>query len=211
MDILMEAVAPNAFHDSGASFDKPKCHPYTRVKILEIIMHWIIGENKDAQASKQFMWLNGAAGCGKSSIAQSTIESCIERGVLLASFFFSRSDPTRNHAGSLVATLAYQVYCAFPETQVQTEILSAIKKDPLIFKKKPTTTIHFPHYSTTEDALFKESTYPSPGAIPNCHRRSGRVHRSHCPESNLKWSRRVFAQLQPMYPDFCRQSPRARY
>ncbi|KAF9565065.1 hypothetical protein CPC08DRAFT_212516 [Agrocybe pediades] len=134
-DILMEAVAPNALHDSGASFDRPKCHPRTRAKILEIIMRWIVGEDEDARAGKQFLWLNGAAGCGKSAIAQSTIESCIKRGLRLASFFFNRSDPTRNYAGSLVATLAYQLYCAFPETEVQTDILLAIKKDPLIFKK----------------------------------------------------------------------------
>ncbi|KAF4617826.1 hypothetical protein D9613_006344 [Agrocybe pediades] len=135
MDILMEAVAPNAFHDSGASFDKPKCHPQTRLKILEIIMRWIVGQDEDAQARKPFLWLNGAAGCGKSTIAQSTIESCIGRGVLLASFFFSRSDSTRNHAGPLVATLAYQLYGAFPGSEVQKDILSAIQKDPLIFKK----------------------------------------------------------------------------
>ncbi|KAF9565058.1 hypothetical protein CPC08DRAFT_704865 [Agrocybe pediades] len=135
-DILKGAVAPNALHDSRASFDRPKCHPRTREKILEMIMRWILGvEDENIQASKQFMWLNGAAGCGKSTIAQSTIESCTKRGLLLASFFFSRSDSTRNHAGSLVATLAYQLYCAFPDTDVQTEILSAIKKDPLIFKK----------------------------------------------------------------------------
>ncbi|KAF9565050.1 hypothetical protein CPC08DRAFT_211928 [Agrocybe pediades] len=135
IDILADAVAPNAFHDSGASFDKPKCHPRTRLKILEIIMRWIEEQGGDPQARKQFLWLNGAAGCGKSAIAQSTIESCIERGLRTASFFFNRSDSTRNHAGSLVATLAYQLYGAFPGTEVQTEILSVIQKDPLIFKK----------------------------------------------------------------------------
>ncbi|KAF9565032.1 hypothetical protein CPC08DRAFT_759756 [Agrocybe pediades] len=136
IDLLREAVAPSAFHDSGAVFDKPKCHPRTRVKIREIIMRWIeLGKDKDDQAGKQFMWLNGAAGCGKSAIAQSIIETCIERCLPLASFFFSKSDSTRNHAGSLIATLAYQLYCAFPETTVQAEILSAIKKDTLIFKK----------------------------------------------------------------------------
>ncbi|KAF9543231.1 hypothetical protein CPC08DRAFT_700543 [Agrocybe pediades] len=136
MDILMGAVATNALHDSGASFDKPKCHPRTRVKIREIIMRWIeLGRDKDEQAGKQFMWLNGAAGGGKSAIAQSTVESCIEQGLPLANFFFSKSDITRNHAGSLVATLAYQLYCAFPGTKIQTGILSAIQKDPLIFKK----------------------------------------------------------------------------
>ncbi|KAF4617433.1 hypothetical protein D9613_006404 [Agrocybe pediades] len=135
IDILMEAVATSALHDSGATFDKPKCHPRTRVKIREIIMNWIVGEDEEARAGKRFMWLTGAAGCGKSAIAQSTVESCIEQGLLLASFFFNRSDPTRNHEGSLIATLAYQLYCAFAETEVQMEILSAIQKDPLIFKK----------------------------------------------------------------------------
>ncbi|KAF9565036.1 hypothetical protein CPC08DRAFT_211551 [Agrocybe pediades] len=81
------------------------------------------------------MWLNGAAGCGKSAIAQSTVESCIEQGLPLASFFFNRSDSTRNHAGSLVATLAYQLYCAFRGTEVQKDILSAIQEDLLIFEK----------------------------------------------------------------------------
>ncbi|KAF4614113.1 hypothetical protein D9613_008200 [Agrocybe pediades] len=129
IDILTDAVAPSAFHDSEARFDPPKCHPRTRVKVLEKIMDWIVG------AAKPFLWLNGAAGAGKSAIAQSTIEEGIERGLLHASFFFSRSDPSRNHAGPLIATLAYQLYCAFPESEVQTTILSAIKKDPLIFKK----------------------------------------------------------------------------
>ncbi|KAF9544751.1 hypothetical protein CPC08DRAFT_730230 [Agrocybe pediades] len=136
IDILAEAVAPNALHDSGASFDKPKCHPRTRVKVREIIMRWILGDDKNGQETgKQFMWLNGAAGCGKSAIAQSTVESCIEQGLPLASFFFSKSDSTRNHTGPLVATLAYQLYCAFRGTEVQKNILSAIEEDPLIFKK----------------------------------------------------------------------------
>ncbi|KAF9552792.1 hypothetical protein CPC08DRAFT_258624 [Agrocybe pediades] len=135
IDVLMEAVAPNALHNSGVTFDKPKCHPRTRVKIREIIMRWIFGEDEYGGAGKQFMWLNGAAGCGKSAIAQSIIESCIGQRFLFASFFFNRSDSTRNHAGCLVATLAYQLYCAFPQTELQTEILSTIQQDPLIFKK----------------------------------------------------------------------------
>ncbi|KAF9548170.1 hypothetical protein CPC08DRAFT_347511 [Agrocybe pediades] len=134
IDILMESVATSALHDSGATFDKPKCHPRTRVKIREIIMNWIVGEDEDARAGKQFMWLNGAAGCGKSAIAQSTVESCIEQGLLLGSFFFNRSDSTRNHAGALIATLAYQLYRAFRGPEVQKDILSAIQEDPLILK-----------------------------------------------------------------------------
>ncbi|KAF9540783.1 hypothetical protein CPC08DRAFT_770738 [Agrocybe pediades] len=132
---LKDAVAANAFHDSAARYDPPKCHPRTRVKILDDIMGWILGQGRDTLV-KPFLWLNGAAGAGKSAIAQSTVERCVERGLRVASFFFSKSDPTRNHAKHLVATLAYQLYQAFPGTEVQTEIMSAISKEPLIFTKQ---------------------------------------------------------------------------
>ncbi|KAF4609719.1 hypothetical protein D9613_011980 [Agrocybe pediades] len=134
IDKLTDAIAPNAIHDSAARFDPPKCHPRTRVKILDEIMGRIVGQSQDMVVNP-FLWLNGAAGAGKSAIAQSTIERCKERGLPLASFFFSKSDPTRNHAKPLVATLAYQLYQSFPGTEVQTEILSAITNEPLIFTK----------------------------------------------------------------------------
>ncbi|KAF4609681.1 hypothetical protein D9613_011909 [Agrocybe pediades] len=132
---LQDAVAAKAFHDSAARFDPPKCHPGTRVKILDEIMGRIVGQGEDTPV-KPFLWLNGAAGAGKSAIAQSTVEGCIERGFMVASFFFSKTDATRNHAGPLVATLAYQLYQAFPGTEVQTEIISALTKEPLIFTKQ---------------------------------------------------------------------------
>ncbi|KAF4609666.1 hypothetical protein D9613_012025 [Agrocybe pediades] len=134
IDTLKDAVAANAFHDSAARFDPPKCHPRTRVKILDEIMGRIVGQSQD-MVVKPFLWLSGAAGAGKSAIAQSTIERCMERGVHVASFFFSKTDPTRNRLEPLVATLAYQLYCSFPETEVQAEMLSAISKDPLIFNR----------------------------------------------------------------------------
>ncbi|KAF9546030.1 hypothetical protein CPC08DRAFT_382181 [Agrocybe pediades] len=133
-DALKDAVAINAFHDSAARFDQPKCHPRTRVKILDEIMGRIVGQSQD-MGVKPFLWLNGAAGAGKSAIAQSSIGRCKERRLPLASFSFSKSDPTRNHAKPLVATLAYQLYQAFPGTEVQAEIISAIIKEPLIFTK----------------------------------------------------------------------------
>ncbi|KAF4609705.1 hypothetical protein D9613_011983 [Agrocybe pediades] len=135
IDKLTDAIAANAFHDSAARFDPPKCHPRTRVKILDEIMGRIVGQGENT-AVKPFLWLNGAAGAGKSAIAQSTIERCMERGLRLASFFFSKTDPTRNRPEPLIATLAYQLYQAFPGTEVQTEIISAISKEPLIFTKQ---------------------------------------------------------------------------
>jgi len=53
--------------------------------------------------------------------------------LLLASFFFSRNDPSRNTARPLIATIAYQIISHFPD--VRDAILEAISRDPLIFSK----------------------------------------------------------------------------
>ncbi|KAF9552198.1 hypothetical protein CPC08DRAFT_714830 [Agrocybe pediades] len=131
---LINAAAPNAFHDSKERFDAPKCYANTRVAVLDHIMNWAHGQSGET-SNKAFMWLRGSAGCGKSTIAQTTIERCLEKGVKLAAFFFNRFDPTRNHSKHLIGTLAYQVYAAFPDTDVQRLMLSAIEDNPLIFER----------------------------------------------------------------------------
>ncbi|KAF9555067.1 hypothetical protein CPC08DRAFT_712319 [Agrocybe pediades] len=128
---LANAAAPNAFHDSKARFDAPKCHSNTRAAVLDHIMNWALGQSGD----RTFMWLRGPAGCGKSTIAQTFIERCLEKRVKLAAFFFNRFDPSRNHSRQLIGTLAYQVYTAFHETDVQRLMLSAIEHDPLVFER----------------------------------------------------------------------------
>ncbi|PPQ79729.1 hypothetical protein CVT25_003296 [Psilocybe cyanescens] len=70
---LQEHVAHGAFHDSGERFDPPKCHPNTRVAIIKRITEWISGLNEDTREAL-IMWLYGAAGAGKSAIAQSIAE-----------------------------------------------------------------------------------------------------------------------------------------
>ena len=50
-------------------------------------MNWNFGlreEDRDAM----IMWVNGAAGTGKSAIAQTIAERCHNLGLLLSSFFF---------------------------------------------------------------------------------------------------------------------------
>jgi len=131
-EIMKEAVAHTAFHNSSARFDPPKCHPNTRVAVLQKIMDWI--HRTDRQTLyKYILWLTGAAGAGKSSIAQSIIELCLLEGLVIASFFFSRTDISRNHGGNFVATLAYQIFFSIPTTQRAIE--AAIDQDPLIFKR----------------------------------------------------------------------------
>jgi len=129
-DILHRATATAAFHNSDERFDPPKCHPNTRIAVLEKIMKWIKwGEDLDAF----IMWVYGPAGAGKSAIAQTIAEMCEDEMILLASFFFSRNDQTRSTVKPLIATIAYQIMFNLPE--VQDAILGATTRDPLIFSK----------------------------------------------------------------------------
>ncbi|KDR76646.1 hypothetical protein GALMADRAFT_24628, partial [Galerina marginata CBS 339.88] len=119
-----------AFHNSNDVDDQPKCHPNTRVAVLEKIMNWIHGLDPEIRDAL-FMWLNGPAGSGKSAISRSIAELCYEEGILVASYFFSRSDPTRNHGRSLIATIAYQASTRFPD--IRDGIIKAVDRDPFVF------------------------------------------------------------------------------
>ncbi|KAF9471750.1 hypothetical protein BDN70DRAFT_532437, partial [Pholiota conissans] len=128
--ILQQNVASAALHNSAQRFDPPRCHPGTRVEILDSIFHWIThSENR----KHWLLWLNGAAGAGKSAIMQTTVEHCIREAIAIASFFFVRSDAGRNTMEHLVGTLAYQLIKAIPSTA--DKILSTIEDDPLIFQQ----------------------------------------------------------------------------
>jgi len=75
-------------------------------------------------------WLNGLAGTGKSTIAQSFSEAIAKEGLLGASFFCSRDYLDRKELKNIFPTLAYQLAHHYPHFQSQ--IISAIKDDPTI-------------------------------------------------------------------------------
>ncbi|KAF5325297.1 hypothetical protein D9619_009547 [Psilocybe cf. subviscida] len=100
IDRLQDAVAHTAFHNSGERFDPPRCHPNTRVAVVDKIETWALRTDPDTSEAS-IMWLSGAAGAGKSAISQTLAEHFHSKGILIASFFFGRSDSTRNHARSL--------------------------------------------------------------------------------------------------------------
>ncbi|KDR72734.1 hypothetical protein GALMADRAFT_158902 [Galerina marginata CBS 339.88] len=125
---LERATEPSAFHDSGERFDPPKCHPNTRLEVLETITSWI-----DDDEGSAIIWVHGSAGIGKSAIAQTIAERCSSQKRLVASFFFSRFDCLRNNSNSLVATIAYQAALNIPE--IREDILAVVKHDPLIFRR----------------------------------------------------------------------------
>ncbi len=79
------------------------------------------------------MWLYGAAGAGKSSIAWSTAEMCATKGLLLASFFFCRLDPSRNNIKNFIATLAFTITLSVPESRLLID--QAVECNPHIFSR----------------------------------------------------------------------------
>jgi len=97
---------------------------------LERIKAWAL---LSAEKNKSIMWLHGAAGGGKTSIARTFANWCdSEQGILLGEFFFSRADGAGNHFASLAATLAYRM-AVHTLKDAKDEILSAITQDPHIF------------------------------------------------------------------------------
>jgi hypothetical protein len=156
-DILHRATATAAFHNSEERFDPPKCHPNTRIAVLDKIMRWI---RREEDRDTFIMWLYGPAGAGKSAIAETIAEMCEEDMILLASFFFSRNDPSRCTVKPLIATIAYQITSNLPD--VRESILSAIERDPLIFSKSFAVQFQFliaaPLHQLANTGFFEEPT-----------------------------------------------------
>ena len=108
--------------------DAPKCHPNTRVAVIQRIIDWIIGE---IYLAALILWVYGAAGAGKSAIAHSLAERCDEEGWLLATFFFWKSASERNNIDRFVATIVYQA--ARSISALLPLIEHAVESDPMIF------------------------------------------------------------------------------
>ncbi|KDR78527.1 hypothetical protein GALMADRAFT_29439, partial [Galerina marginata CBS 339.88] len=124
-------IAPGAFHNSRErlEYDPPKCHPDTRVAVIQAIIDWI----EDGQKTTFVKWLNGAAGAGKSAIAQEIAELCHKSRRLAASFFWSRSAAGRNDEERLIASLAYELLTVIPHLRRAVE--KAVESDAYIFTR----------------------------------------------------------------------------
>ena len=87
-----------------------ECTPGTRTQILEMLTTWVHDPNETP-----FFWLNGMAGTGKSTIAQSICNRLDGDGMLAASFFCSRSaGGGRNDARKIIPTIAFQLAYHIP-------------------------------------------------------------------------------------------------
>ena len=96
-----------AGHDSG---NREGCLGGTRVELLQQLEDWL--ENEQGQ---HVFWLNGLAGTGKSTIAQTFADITFAEGKLGASFFCSRDSGDRSNIQMIFPTLAYQLACHYPQ------------------------------------------------------------------------------------------------
>ena len=86
------------------------CLKGTRDAVLNEIESWA----KDFDQS-QIFWLNGLAGTGKSTIAQTIAERLFAEGLLGASFFCSRDFEDRSNLHFIFPTLAFQLAHKYPD------------------------------------------------------------------------------------------------
>jgi hypothetical protein len=103
--------------------NKQGCMKGTRRDVLLQLESWL----KDEQ-DKRVFWLNGLAGTGKSSIAQTFAEMSFADGKLGASFFCSRDFEDRSNLSSIFPTLAFQLAHRYP--RFRQELLLVLMANP---------------------------------------------------------------------------------
>jgi hypothetical protein len=104
-------------HTPGAGFlagNRQRCLKGTRRDVLLQIEQWLM-DKKD----QRVFWLNGLAGTGKSTIAQTFSEISFADGMLGASFFCSRDFEDRSNLQAIFPTLAFQLAHRYPKFREQ--------------------------------------------------------------------------------------------
>jgi hypothetical protein len=95
----------------------------TRREVLFQLEKWLSDEQ-----DKRVFWLNGLAGTGKSTIAQTFAETNFADGMLGASFFCSRYYDDRSNLQKIIPTLAFQLARKYP--RFREELLPILTANP---------------------------------------------------------------------------------
>ena len=95
----------------------------TRTDVLSQLDSWLRN-----QRDRRVFWLNGLAGTGKSTIAQTFAEMSFADGKLGASFFCSRDFEDRSNLQSILPTLAFQL--AHQYQGFRYELLPVLARSP---------------------------------------------------------------------------------
>ena len=109
-----------AGHRSG---NRQGCLKGTRKGVLLQLEHWSMDEQ-----DQRVFWLNGLAGTGKSTVAQTFAEMSFADGRLGASFFCSRDFEDRNNLQMIFPTLAFQLAYRYPP--FRQELLRVLRANP---------------------------------------------------------------------------------
>ena len=110
----------DAGHRSG---NRQGCLKGTRSEILLQLENWLADKQ-----DHHIFWLNGLAGTGKSTIAQTFAEISFAYGKLGASFFCSRDSQDRSNLQAIFPTLAFQLAHRYPS--VREELLRVLRAHP---------------------------------------------------------------------------------
>ncbi|TFK22460.1 hypothetical protein FA15DRAFT_671499 [Coprinopsis marcescibilis] len=151
---LQQFMASSALYDSKERFDPPKCDENTRIRLIGKMTGWA----RDSDISQRMLCLTGPAGSGKSALQQTVVEKCAEEGSLLAAFFFYAQDARRNNLGTLIPTLAYQIYQNIAATRKP--MIKAVEDDPAIFERKVDIQLNRIIIVPLQDALQSPGTFP---------------------------------------------------
>jgi hypothetical protein len=113
-------------HTADAGYrcgNRQGCLKGTRKDVLKEIEHW-----STSNQGQRVFWLNGLAGTGKSTIAQTFAETSFADGRLGASFFCSRDFEARNNLQAIFPTLAFQLAYQYPP--FRKELVQVLKACP---------------------------------------------------------------------------------
>jgi hypothetical protein len=125
LETLGQYSIPGAAYDSSQREYAPSCLPNSRMDVMERIWDWV----NDNDGRPMYL-LTGAAGLGKSTIAQTLAKDCAGNNKLAASFFFSRGTAQSTSISRVILTLVYQLAVSIPPAQEL--IKEAFKADPSI-------------------------------------------------------------------------------
>ena len=122
-DSLVLNSCPRAKAAEYRHGNRSGCLKGTRENVLNEIERW----SEDSNALPVF-WLNGLAGTGKSTIAQTVAERTFADGRLGASFFCSRAVKDRSDLQLIIPTLAFQL--AQKYSTLRSSLVSLLQYDP---------------------------------------------------------------------------------